>query len=289
MPRLQLVPQGRLLRVILGLWSGCALGCGQKPPADFRLELTEVIASRDPAKVTVRVFEADGVQSTPDIKGPLTVQPTGLARVDELGFLTCQKSGDGQVSLRLGQNTRSAPVRCRLVERVDASNVGRVDLNDGPFVPKIRILGAGGIDLQGVPLMLSTRNTGVLFPRGSQLVPKAVGSATVVARAGQVSQEFTVDVVRKVTPEALPLMNNTKIFFSLESGKYEFVMDLPSVQRLTAEWREAPYCNYSAVARRHVSICVLRTKGGVVFDNPATLLGNSTEISVQGVSIAEIP
>jgi hypothetical protein len=273
--------------VVLGLWG---LACQQREvPRDFRLELGEVIDSADPVTVTVRATNADGVSKILDGENPFVVEPAGLASITAKGSLRCERSGDGAVSLTLGPNTRKAPLKCRLVERVDASDAGRVDLNAGPFKPKVRVLGKGGVELDGVELVLSSKNSGVLFPRNNELVPKMVGTATIVARAGQVTQEFKVDVVRKLTPEALPMDQNRKINFSLEAGKYELRVDLPAPKQLSAEWRGAPYCDYKATAQNHVSTCVLRTKGGVVFDSPAYLIEHSTDISVQGVSISEVP
>ena len=70
---------------------------------------------------------------------------------------------------------------------------------------------------------------------------------------------------------------------------YELHVVLPESKKLTADWRSAPYCNYAATAQDHISVCVLRAKGGVVFDSPAYLLSGSTEISTTGVAIAEVP
>ena len=220
---------------------------------------------------------------------PFSVSPPGIASVSSRGALICQKSGDGTVSLTWGPNTRTVPVRCRLVEKVDASDVGRVELTAGAFKPKIRVLGKGGAELEGVDVTLTSKNSGVLIARGSELVPKTVGNATLLARAGQATQEFKVDVVRKLTPEALPIDKDRKISFSLEAGKYELRVVLPSEKRLSAEWRGAPYCNYSGTSKEHVTTCVLRTKGGVVFDNPGFLLSGSTDVVVDGVSIYEVP
>jgi hypothetical protein len=266
------------------------VGCSRREiPNDFRVEVTDVIASTDPVKVTVRVVDEDRRLRTGTDEYPFSAIPAGLAKVDVQGTLNCLRSGDGAVQLTLGPNTRTAPFKCRLVEKVDASDVGRVELTAGPFKPKIRILGKGGQELDGVDLMLTSRNTGVLFPRGSDLVPQMVGTATVIARAGLVTQEFRVDVVRKVTPEALPLEQNRKVFYSLESGKYELAVKLPAPRRLVAQWREAPYCNYNKESQDHVMTCVLRTKGGVVFDNPAYLMRGATDISIEGVSLFEVP
>lgn len=265
-------------------------GCNQKEiPRDFRLELAGMIDSTDPARVNVRAVGSDGTVSTVQGEFPFSVAPNGLASIDKLGNLTCQRSGDGVVSLTLGANTHTTALKCRLVTRIDASDVGRVELTAGLIKPKIRVLGKQGEELNDAPLFLTSRNTEVLIPKGSELLPKNVGTATILARAGQVTQTFKVDVIRSLKPEALPLENNHKIYFSLEPGKYELHVVLPESKRLTAEWRSAPYCNYSATSQDHVSVCVLRAKGGVVFDSPAYLLGGSTEISTAGVSIAEVP
>jgi hypothetical protein len=266
------------------------LACQQKEvPREFRLEVPEVILSPDPITVTARVTHADGTVGTGEDEYDFVVTPPALAKVSKRGALVCQSSGDGSVSLKLGENTRQAALRCRLVERVDASDVGRVELMQGAFKPKVRVLGKGGAELDGVEVTLSSKNPGVLLAKGSELLPKSVGNATILARAGQATQEFKVDVVRKLTPEALPMQQNRKINFSLEQGKYELRVVLPAAKSLSAEWRGAPYCDYSGVNKEHVSTCVLRTKGGVVFDNPAYLISGSTEVSVEGVSIYEVP
>ncbi len=258
-------------------------------PRDFRLEVEPQIVSSSPVLVTVRLTNQDGTVSASAREHAFSVQPPQLASITPKGALTCQSSGDGSVSLALGDKTKTAPIRCRLVEKVDASDTGRVELAAGAFRPKVRVLGKGGVELDGVDLVLSSRNSGVLFPRGAELVPKTVGNATILARAGQVSQEFKVDVVRKLSPEALPIEQNRKIHFSLEAGKYELRVVFPQPKALSAEWRGAPYCNYRGTAQEHVVSCVLRTKGGVVFDNPAFITSGSTDVSTEGVSIFEVP
>ena len=266
--------------------SGCAK---HDVPRDFRLELTGVVDSTDPAKVTVRAFNAEGANTISDDDYNFVVQPPDLAAIDNRGTLTCKRSGDGSVNLTLGPNQRNVTLKCRIVARIDATDVGRVELTAGLIKPRILVLGKRDEKLDGVQLLLSSRNTEVLIPQGSELLPKNVGTATILARAGQVSQTFTVDVIRKVTPEALPLEQNHKIYFSLEPAKYELRVVLPEPKRLTAEWRSAPYCNYAATSKEHVSVCVLRAKGGVVFDSPSYLMNGSTEISTSGVTIAEVP
>jgi hypothetical protein len=272
---------------LLGLLAG---GCNQKDiPRDFRLELASVIDSSDPARVGVRAVAADGTVAATEGEFPFTIAPVDLATVDKLGNVICRHSGDGVVALTLGPNKHTVPLKCRIVARIDASDVGRVELTAGLIKPKIRVLGKKSEDLSDVPLLLTSRNTEVLIPKGGDLLPKNVGTATILARAGQVTQTFKVDVIRSLKPEALPLENNHKIYFSLEPGKYELHVVLAESKKLTAEWRSAPYCNYAATSQDHISVCVLRAKGGVVFDSPAYLLNGSTEISTAGVAIAEVP
>ncbi len=258
-------------------------------PRDFKLELSGVIDSTDPAKVAIRAYTTEGITTLSEGEFDFQVNPKDLASVDNHGTLICKRSGDGTVSLTLGANSRTAAVKCRLVAKIDASDVGRVELVKGLIAPKIRVLGQRGEDLDGVQLLLSSKNPEVLVPQGSQLLPKNVGTATILARAGQVSQTFKVDVIRSLTPEALPLDQNRKVYFSLEPGKYELRVVLPEAKRLSAEWRSAPYCNYAATSKEHVSVCILRAKGGVVFDSPSFLTSGSTDISTAGVAIAEVP
>lgn len=285
------------LASFFGLWfAHCAvvslacIGCDRTaPPREVRLEFPAIVVSPDPVSVVVHLTSDDGVTSRGTDEYDFSVEPPDLASVTRRGILTCQRSGDGQVTVDIASVAKSAPVRCRLVERIDASAAGSVELADGPFVPKIRVLGKGGKELQDVEVSLTSRNTGVVMPRGHELVPKNVGTATIVARAGQVTQEFTIDVVRRLTPEALPLDGNRRIHYSLAPGKYRLTVSLPEPKPVSIEWRGAPYCNYSKTDREHVSTCVLRTKGGAVFDNPAYLKDGSTEVSVEGVTLYEVP
>ncbi len=265
-------------------------GCTKhEVPRNFRLEVAGVVDSTDPAKVTVRTYNAEGANAVSEEEYNFAAQPADMITIDTHGTLTCKRSGDATVSLTLGANQRSVQVKCRLVARIDASDVGRVELTAGLIKPRIRVLGKHDEELDSVQLLLSSKNTEVMVPQGSELLPKNVGTATILARAGQVTQTFKVDVIRKVNPEALPLEQNHKIYFSLEPAKYELRVVLPEPKRLSAEWRSAPYCNYAATAKEHVSVCVLRAKGGVVFDSPSYLMSGSTEISTAGVTIAEVP
>jgi hypothetical protein len=76
---------------------------------------------------------------------------------------------------------------------------------------------------------------------------------------------------------------------SVKEGKYELSVKFRTERTLSIEWRGAPYCSYRATGKEHRSTCVMQGKGGAVFDNPAFLESGSTEVSRQGVTLAEVP
>lgn len=273
-------------------FSVCSLfGCEQREvPSEIRLEIPNVIASRDVVAVSVQATNAQGVRKLVTDGADYVLEPADLGSVSKAGMLKCERSGDGKVTVSIVSVSRSVPVRCRIVDRIDAANVGRVELSAGAFQPKVRALDKSGAELTDVDVTFFSKNSGVVYPKDGQLVPKSVGTANLVARAGEASAEFKVDVVRKVVVEALPIEQNKKLYFSLDPGKYELKITLPSPHRVSAEWRGAPFCNATSEGLEHISVCGLRAKaGGVAFDNPAYLKDGSKTPSVEGVELYEVP
>ncbi len=259
-------------------------------PSEIRLEIPSVIASRDVVAVSVQTTNAQGVRKLVTDGADYALSPADLGSVSKAGMLKCERSGDGQISVSIAGVSRSVAVRCRIVDRIEAANVGRVELSAGAFSPKVRVLDKAGAELSDVDVTFFSKNSGVAYPKDGQLVPKSVGTANLVARAGEALAEFKVDVVRKVVVEALPIEQNTKIYFSLEPAKYELKIKLPSPHRVSAEWRGAPFCNAASEGQEHVWVCGLRAKGGgVAFDNPAYLKDGSKTPSVDGVELYEVP
>jgi hypothetical protein len=261
------------------------------PPSDMRLELPSVIDSRDPVTVVVHATSPQGVTSTVSDGLDVSVDPKDLASVSPAGVVQCEHSGDGKVNVTLAGVSRSAALRCRIVDHIEAEDAGRVELNAGPFKPKVRVLDKSGAELTDVDISFVSKNAGVAFPKDGLLVPKSVGTANLTARAGQASADFKVDVVRKVVVEALPIDNNKRIYFSLDAGKYELKVTLKTAKRVNVEWRGAPYCNAASDGLSHIATCALREQGGggVVFDNPGYLNDGSKAISLDGVELYEVP
>jgi len=287
-------PSARRSATLFGaslVFSCCALGCeAREAPSEIRLEIPSVITSRDVVAVSVQAQNAQGVRRLVTDGADYALEPAELASVSKAGMLKCGRSGDGKLNVSIAGVSRSIAVRCRIVDRIEVANVGRVELSAGPFLPKARILDKAGVELSDVELTFFSKNSGVAYPKDGQLVPKSVGTANLVARAGEAAAEFKVDVVRKVVVEALPIEQNKKLYFSLEPAKYELKIKLPSPHRVSVEWRGAPFCNATSEGLEHLSVCGLRAKaGGVAFDNPAFLKDGSKTPSLEGVELYEVP
>src|SRR5450755_4578214 len=90
------------------------------PPSDMRLELPSVIDSRDPVTVVVHATSPQGVTSTVSDGLDVSVDPKDLASVSPAGVVQCEHSGDGKVNVTLAGVSRSAALRCRIVDHIEA-------------------------------------------------------------------------------------------------------------------------------------------------------------------------
>jgi hypothetical protein len=282
-----------LIAAAVCVLASALVGCDKRDaPSEIRLELPSVIAGQDFVTVGVHALDARGVDNTSPEGVGFAIDPPDLATVTKPALLKCARSGDGKLTATIAGVSRTAAVRCRLVDHIEATDVGRVELTAGPFTPKVRVLDKTGAELADVEVTFFSKNSGVAYPKDGQVVPTLVGTANLVAHAGEASVDFKVDVVRKVVVEALPIEQNHKIYFALEPGKYELTVKLPSPKRVNVEWRGAPYCNAASDGVDHVSTCLLRAQGGggVVFDNPAYLQDSSSKsVSLDGVLLYEVP
>ena len=277
--------------LLISAASVASVACDRREaPSEIRVEMPPVVASPDLVAVSVQATFAPGGTRRITEGAEYGVVPSDLGAVGPAGFVKCQKSGDGKVTVSIAGVTQSAPLHCRLVDHIEVQKLLPVELTAGAFKPVVRVLDRAGSELSDVPVSFFSKNSGVVYPKDGQLVPKLVGQASLVARAGQRSADFQVDVVRRVTPEALPIEQNRKIYFSLEPGKYQLKVTLPAPHRLNVEWRGAPYCNGATEGTQHSSVCALRAQGGgVVFDNPGYLKDGSLSPSIQGVELFEVP
>jgi hypothetical protein len=270
---------------------GVAVACQEPTPERITVETPELILSAEPVKALVWAWYPNDTTRRVG-KGPyqVRVEPPDLANATQDAQLACLRSGDGQLTVSVGGATAQAPVRCRLVDQIRAPELGRVELTAGTVQLDVAAFTKEGQRLDDVLVSLSAPNANVVRTTRDKLEPVQVGRAKLQARAGDKSTQFEVEVVRRIEREALPMNDNTRIHVSLDPGTYELVVPLSEPKPLNIEWRSAPYCNTkSAASKEHKSVCTLRAKGGVVFDNPNYLLQGTREVSRQGYSLFEVP
>ena len=273
-----------LLVGVFGL-AGCEQG---DPPRELRLELPAVITSKDPVLVHARAIQPDGTSREPGGNLDYRVTPVDLATLGKGGLVTCNRSGEGSISLRLSGVEGRANFSCKLAARLDAPARLTLDSAAGEQAQPFKVLDAAGKELD-LPLSVTSDLGSVVQARAGRLVPGRVGTAKVTVRAGQLSKQVDVEVVRTLKPEVLPIDQNRRISYSLDAGKYRLSIKLPAPRRLRVDWLGAPYCAYSGEGTEHEVDCTLQSKGSVSFDNPAFLLRGEKAPSVEGVSIREIP
>ena len=265
------------------------LGCGKlEAPRELRLEVPEVITSKDPVIVHARAFGPDGVAYAPSGDLAFQVAPPELASVDKRGVLTCQRSGQGSVSLTISGVAAKAKLACKLATRLEAPAKLSLDVAAGEADPRVKVLDAAGQELD-LPVSITSDRGSIVQPRAGRLVPLAVGTAKLTVRAGPLSQSIEAEVVRTLKPEVLPVDGNRRISYSLDAGKYRLSIVLPSAHPVRVDWLGAPYCQYRGDRAEHVVDCTLQNKGSVSFDNPAFLLRGELTPSVEGVTLREVP
>ena len=248
-----------------------------------------MVTSTDPARVIVRArYPQKGSIVSP---GPhdYEVVPPDVARVTPDGAVVCNRTGDAKVVVNIRGVKDDETLHCRLVHRIDIGDIPPLDVAKGPVTVPARAFDKAGKELGDVAVVLSSERPSVVRIAGNTLTPLAVGETGIVARAGNAEKRLRARAIRTLNVEALPLDGGRRINMSLKDGKYELSVSLRTERTLSVEWRGAPYCSYRATSRTHRSTCVMQGKGGVVFDNPAFLEGGSTDVTTNGVVLAEVP
>lgn len=280
------------LRPIPTLLHGSAwlvLGCGQaEAPRELRLELPELISSREPVVLHARAIQQDGTAREASGRLDYRVAPADLASVGKGGLFTCLRSGDGSVALSLSGVEARAKFSCKLVARLEAPSKLSLDVANGESNGVWKALDAAGNELD-LPVTVTSDRGSVVQVRAGRLVPGSVGTATLTLRAGQVTRKLDVEVVRTLKPEVLPIQQNRRISYSLPAGKYRLTLNLAKPARVSVDWLGAPYCAYRGEGAAHSVDCTLQSAGSVSFDNPAFLARGEQTASVEGVTIREVP
>ena len=273
---------------LLGLFASSG-GCGKgEPPRELRLDVPDVITSKEPVLVHARAIQQDGTTLAPRADLDFKVTPPDLATLDKRGRLTCARTGEGSVTAQVMGVSARAAFSCKLAARLEAPSKLSVDAAEGEVDVQVAVLDAAGRPLD-LPVSITSDRGAVVSARGGKLVPGSVGTARLTARAGALSRQIEVEVVRTIKPEVLPIDQNRRISYSLDAGKYRLSIALPGPHAVKVDWLGAPYCAYRGTSALHQVDCTLQGKGSVSFDNPAFLLRGDTTASTEGVTLREVP
>ncbi len=291
MSRSTKTPVARSFRSLAALVTAfAATACNKGPaPERVRLELPAMVTSTDPARALVRArYPMKGLIVSP---GPhdYEVTPPDVATASPDDTVVCKKTGDAKVTVIIQGIRGDAPIACRLVDRVEVSELPPLDVTKGPVTVSARALDKSGKELSDVPVVVTSERPSIVRVSGVTLTPLAVGESGIVARAGNAEKRLRARAIRTLEVEALPMDGGRRINMSLKEGKYELSVTLRTEKTLAVEWRGAPYCSYRATGKTHHSTCVMQGKGGAVFDNPAFLESGLTDVTHQGVVLAEVP
>ena len=257
---------------VVALLALASSGCPKAdPPRELRLELPELITSKEPVMVHVRAVQQDGIAREVKDAAPFQVQPPELASLGKQGMLSCNRSGDGSISLVLSGVTGRAKFACKLAARLDVPEKLSIDAAAGEVDVPAKVFDAAGQELDLLINVTSDR------------------SSVLLARTGRLVKSVEVEVVRTIKPEVVPIDQNRRISYSLDAGKYRLNIALATPKRVVVDWLGAPYCAYRGEGSQHRAECTLQHKGGVSFDNPAFLLRGEKTPSLEGVTFLEVP
>ena len=265
--------------------AGCAKG---EPPRELRLDLPDVITSKEPVLVHARAVQQDGTAHAAGGDLDFKVTPPDLASLDKRGLLTCHRSGEGSVALQVSGVSARAAFACKLAARLEAPAKLSIDAAAGEVDVQVLVLDAAGKTLD-LPVSITSDRGSVVSAHAGKLIPGSVGTAKLTARAGALARQIEVEVVRTIKPEVLPVDQNRRISYSLDAGKYRLSIALPSPHAVKVDWLGAPYCAYRGNSALHQVDCTLQSKGSVSFDNPAFLLRGDKTPSIEGVTLREVP
>jgi hypothetical protein len=188
-----------MLRRLVRILSGSALlagACAQaEPPRELRLELPEVISSKEPVMLHARAIQQDGTAREASGNLEYRVTPADLARIGKGGVFTCLRSGDGSVALSVAGAEGRTKFSCKLAARLEAPPKLSLDITRGDTDAVWKVLDASGRELD-LPISATSDRGNVVQVRGGRLAPGAVGTATLTLRAGSLTQKIDVEVVR---------------------------------------------------------------------------------------------
>jgi hypothetical protein len=267
-----------------------SLACQKAPPPDrVRVELPDIVSNKAAIRPLVRAHS--GKTSSTVIPGGYTVrsEAPAVAIAGADGTLACVKNGEAKVVVSVQGVEGRGVLRCRLVARLEVTDLPVLDLKGGAVTLVARAFGPDGAELNDVPILVSPTNRAPLSAKGLEVTPVALGTTDVVVRAGDAQHKFATRVVKTLDLKPASIRGGRRLEFALGAGKYEVEATLEEEKAMRMDWRGARQCAYSATGKVHRSTCALDQKGAVVLDNPAFLETGDTALATDRVSVREVP
>jgi hypothetical protein len=273
------------------VWLGAVLtACPSEPAPDrVRVELTEVVTNRDAVRPAVRAHRGNSSSNVAPGAYALRAEPPGVATANADGTVACVKSGDARVTADVKGVSGTGMLRCRLVDRVDVTELALLELGKGPVTLAARALDKSGAELSDVPISATSTNQAPLRVKGLELTPLAVGTTDLVVRAGGAVHKFSTEVVRTVPVTPKPLYGGKRLDIELPPGKYAIEVTLREPKEFRVDWRGVRQCAYRATGATHRSTCTLAQKGSVTLDNPLFVEAGETAVLNDRVGVREVP
>lgn len=194
--------------------------CADREPARVSLApQPDVVLDEAPQDLRAAAFNAAG-ERLADAAFEFAAEPVDVAIADAAGGWRCVRSGDAVVTARAADVVASVPVKCRLVEKVEAIAPGPVLLGSAPQRLRVRVLDAAGESLADVPVAFAVADGKILAVQDGVVVPNAVGRTKVTVSAGKASAVAEIEVRRKIEARTLQLADAAAEQFALAKGRY---------------------------------------------------------------------
>ncbi|TSC23139.1 hypothetical protein [Corallococcus sp. Z5C101001] len=250
----------------------CAGAC-DRAPARIEFQPPGYVLSSSEVALQPRVLTQGG-DVLEDARPRFAVAPPDLAVVTASAGVRCLRSGDGTLSATAGPVRREEPLRCRLVETLRMPSASRLIIPNAPVAVAVSALDASGAVLHDVPVTLGSSNPSIFRVEAGALAPVSVGTANLVASAGERTASTPVTVVRKVRSEPLLLNDGRRVSWSLNQGHYEIEAQVRSTDGsrhgITLAWVGGTHCQDAAEAQLLRSECTIENTGSVIIENPTT-------------------
>jgi hypothetical protein len=218
--------------------------------------------------------------------------PAGVLEVSATGALRCLQSGDATLTLAAGGQssaaggaapggaaaggglTQSLAVKCRLPTEIALPQDLQLVLGGHPVALRPRVLGDGGLELQDVPIQITSSDPSVVAIEGDAARAVAVGRARLRVAVEEIAAVAPVEVIEKIVSEPLALADGARRSWKLDPGDYLVTVEMKSEVRapqgVTVSW-EGAACEVQPERPSHRLRCRVNEPATMTVANPAQI------------------